>query len=109
MTVNVLGAEWQIINSDPTQHPILKRCDGFCDYTTHEILMHPLTSDRDDVEISDADVANKRIRRHELIHAFLFESGLSYDAQWPMNEAMVDYFARQFPKMLKTFQEAGAI
>lgn len=58
--------------------------------------------------------------RHELIHAFLGESGLRSDSEWAENEEMVDYFAIQFEKiaiaMIKTnclsldklLKEAGA-
>jgi hypothetical protein len=46
--------------------------------------------------------------RHELVHAFLFESGLHNDS-WAANEAAVDWIANQFPKILKAFQEAGCI
>ncbi|HJA90843.1 MAG TPA: hypothetical protein H9948_08655 [Candidatus Jeotgalibaca merdavium] len=51
---------------------------------------------------------NKNIR-HELIHVFLFESGLGENSQWAQNEEMVDWFARQFPKLLKAFQAVSAI
>lgn len=36
--------------------------------------------------------------RHELIHAFLFESGL-HGNDWSDNENMVDWFANQLPKL----------
>ena len=49
----------------------------------------------------------KVVIRHELIHAFLFESGLDA-ASWAMNEEMVDWFALQAPKLMKAFEEAGA-
>ena len=47
--------------------------------------------------------------RHELIHAFLFESGLAENSNWARNEEMVDWIARQFPKMAKTFQEVKVL
>lgn len=108
--VNVLGEEWEIIDSTPKEHPLLKSHDGYTDFTVRQIVIDPLTRpDRDDVEILDPKVSDKRVRRHELIHAFLYEAGLADDAGWPKEEAMVDFFARQFPKMLRAFQDAGAI
>lgn len=108
--VNVLGSEWAVIDSKPSRHPMLKNCDGYCDHSVRQIIIDsPLRAGRDDVDILAPEVSDKRIRRHELIHAFLFESGLADDSGWAVNEAMVDYFARQFPKMLKASQEAGAI
>lgn len=40
--------------------------------------------------------------RHEIIHAFLFESGLIDECS---DEQLVNYLAMQIPKMLKVFQE----
>ena len=47
--------------------------------------------------------------RHEIIHAFLNESGLSDSSNsveaWAKNEEMVDWFAIQSPKIFKVFQD----
>ncbi|MFD1464645.1 hypothetical protein ACFQ4L_00875 [Lapidilactobacillus mulanensis] len=42
--------------------------------------------------------------RHELIHAFLCESGLAENSDWAQNEEVVDWIARQFPKLFETFK-----
>ena len=51
--------------------------------------------------------------RHEIVHAFLLESGLaecSGDTDcWAQNEAMVDWFARQGQKIYAAWLEAGAL
>ena len=47
--------------------------------------------------------------RHEIIHAFLFESGLAENSEWAQNEEMVDWIAKQGPKLIKAWQEAGAL
>lgn len=52
----------------------------------------------------------KKSLRHELIHAFLYESGLSAssmysNAVWAENEEMVDWFAIQCPKIFTLFSE----
>ena len=43
--------------------------------------------------------------RHEIIHAFLYESGMkecsSATQSWVENEEMVDWFAIQIPKIVK--------
>ena len=48
------------------------------------------------------------VKRHELIHAFLYESGLDA-CSWANNEEMVDWIAIQFPKLFKAFQEVGCL
>lgn len=52
----------------------------------------------------------KKTLRHEIIHAFLTESGLhgntyNVDGGWAMNEEMVDWFAIQSPKIMRVFEE----
>ena len=52
----------------------------------------------------------KETLRHEIIHAFLNESGLRYDAKesfgpWTQNEEMIDWFAIQSPKIFKVYEE----
>ncbi len=55
----------------------------------------------------------KATLRHEIVHAFLGESGLSANSNesdaWARNEEMVDWFALQGPKIYKAWQEAGAV
>lgn len=52
--------------------------------------------------------------RHEIIHAYLNESGLRWDAHtsnkpWAKNEEMIDWFAVQAPKIFKTYSELGVL
>ena len=56
----------------------------------------------------------KQTLRHEIVHAFLCESGLADSAMqsqrgWAKNEEMVDWIAFQGPKIYKAWEEAGAI
>jgi len=53
------------------------------------------------------DYKNKVIR-HELVHAFLFESGLAGNS-WASNEEIVDWIAYMFPKMKAAFEAANAL
>lgn len=55
----------------------------------------------------------KQVLRHEIVHAFLYESGLDGSTWkthgWAVNEEMVDWIAIQFPKILKAFQECNCL
>ena len=42
--------------------------------------------------------------RHEIIHAFLIESGLNDACDWHCEE-MVDWLAMQFPKLSSLFEQ----
>lgn len=50
------------------------------------------------------------VLRHEIVHAFLSESGLRWNSNdstngWAENEEMVDWFAIQSPKIFKVYKE----
>lgn len=55
------------------------------------------------------EIQEQKNIRHEIVHAFLFESGLAENSDWAQNEEMVDWVAKQGPKLLKAWQEAGAL
>ena len=55
------------------------------------------------------EIQEKKNIRHEIVHAFLFESGLAENSEWAQNEEMVDWFACQAPKIYAAFRAAGAI
>ena len=96
MTVNILGREYSIYTRPRAEDVKLKEYDGYCDYSVGEIV----TVQRED------DPMNLR---HEIIHAFAFESGLADDSAWAMDEEMTDWIAHQFPKMLAAFKAVGAL
>lgn len=63
--------------------------------------------------VSNLERLQKETLRHEITHAFLYESGVQgcsspCDA-WATNEEMVDWFAIQAPKIFKVFKEQGLI
>ncbi len=104
-TVNILGTEYKVI-SEPFKD---KDIDGYCDYTSREIRI------RDDNvnEVGDFDELMRKQLRHEIVHAFLAESGLqsNYEhyKQFGHEETIIDWIAIQFPKMIKAFQSVNAI
>lgn len=50
-----------------------------------------------------------KIVRHEIVHAFLKESGLDCNSDWARNEEIVDWIALQGPKIMAAWTEAGCI
>lgn len=109
MKVNILGTEYTITECSKEEDKMLDCMDGYCDKTTKSIVITTPTSDCD---LGDWKVYRNKIMRHEIVHAYLFESGLHENfehQQWGHEETMVDWIAIQFPKMYKTFQEVGCI
>ena len=37
--INILGSEWTIKEQSETENELLKNCDGYCDWTTKEIVI----------------------------------------------------------------------
>ena len=115
--VNILGTEWNIIFQTIEQDKAFADCDGYCDPTVKKIHVRLYT----DEEVKDNKFAyesreehRKKVIRHEILHAFMFESGLwrnsfSVDLSWSMNEEMIDFYAIQSPKIFKVFQELDII
>lgn len=107
MTVNILGREYSIYTRPREEDAKLKVYDGYCDYSVGEIVT--VQREDDPMNMRDQDAVDKRILRHEIIHAFAAESGLADESAWAMNEEMVDWIAHQFPKMLTAFKAVGAL
>ncbi len=110
LKVDVLGTEYTVDVLSKSQDHFLERCDGYCDKTTKRIVV---ASKDDSNELGDYDVYLKSVLRHELIHAFLFESGLhesfKHADQFGHDETMIDWVATQFPKLLKAFETVGCL
>lgn len=110
MTVNILGTEYTITETTKEADNALAECDGYCDKTSKKIV---ITTKTPDSNLDNWEVYRKKILRHEIIHAFLFESGLhenfEHANRWGHDETMIDWVACQFPKMLKTFEEVGCL
>lgn len=110
MKINVLGTEYTLTVCSDRENPRLSGCDGFCDETSKELFAESYDENRDDSTCkANLQVQINKVKRHEIIHAFLFESGLAENSGWAQNEEMVDFFAIQFPKLLEAFKAADAL
>lgn len=108
--INILGSAWTIKEINPLKDPVLKNsADGYCDTSTRTIVVSNMEDCQNDPsKIEDPDRYQKQVIRHELIHAFLFECGLSSNS-WADDEEIVDWIAVQFPKLDLLFQENGVL
>lgn len=107
--IEVLGTLYKIIFINDNEEPRLKENWGFTDFHTKEIFI------RNDIEEETKDSCKNlidfknKVIRHEIIHAFLYESGLRENSNkiyaWAENEEMVDWFAIQSPKLYKVYKE----
>ena len=107
-TVDVLGTRYNIISADRnTNDRRLEGANAYCDYYAKEIVA--IKYEETEESFKDIHAFNRKTLRHEIVHAFLAESGLRRSCSWAENEEVVDWIAIQFPKMFKAFKEAGAL
>ena len=106
--INVLGILYQVDIVPEKEDPKLEDMDGYMDPSIKRIVVADVNARPAETEdIKNKDWFQQNIIRHELIHAFITESGLQ-DAFWH-NEDMVRWLAYMFPRLLVAFKEAGAL
>lgn len=112
--VSVLGQDYNIfyVEKEKANDPKFSGSDGYTEIETKEIFIQKELfddSEKDSLTVKDLPRLGRRVLRHEIIHAFMEESGLNEGNGWVHNEECVDWIAKQFPKMLKAFREVGVV
>ncbi len=106
---NILGTEYKIFIKNEEEEPRLKRSWGFTDVYTKEIVIASDCEKETEESCKNLVTFKHKVIRHEIIHAFLYESGMkecsSATQSWVENEEMVDWFAIQMPKIVKVYKE----
>ena len=103
--IDILGTVYKIELKELKDENI----DGFCDNTKKLIVV----SNDNYYEVGDFEYLQKKQLRHEIIHAFMSESGLQSNWQhieeFGHDETTVDWFAIQAPKIYSAFKECGVL
>lgn len=103
-TVNILGTKYKIVFKAVGD----ANYDGLCDPYSKIITIRTDNTNN----ISNFDFVINLSLRHEIIHAFMFESGLGHCWEHkPIGheETTVDWFAYQAPNIYKVFSELGVL
>ena len=108
--VNILGSEWSVKFGSEEEYPSLAKMDGYADSSIREIVVDDMKASKGQIESkADLESYQRQVIRHEIVHAFLFESGLDSNSNntesWATDEEMVDWFAIQSPKIFKVLNE----
>ena len=100
----ILGATYTIKQVTEQEEPRIEGASGFTDWTTKTIALAKPDPESD---LGNYVAYANKVLRHEVIHAFLYESGLHEYATFDdvHFEQMVDFFAIQAPKIQKVFQK----
>lgn len=107
--VNILGTEYDVLFQGIEENKFLANADGYVDRSVNKIV---ISKKEDDCELEDFEAYQKKCLRHEIIHAFMEESGLSVNFEHKpigIEETTVDWFAIQSPKIFKVFQELNIL
>lgn len=119
--INVLGTKYTIVFKDYDKDPLFEKqgIDGYCDGVDKLICVcnmgtYPQWGADEGLTKEYLKKEENQLLRHEIIHAFFYESGLEVcslklSGGWATNEEMVDWIALQFPKILKVFEEVGCL
>lgn len=109
-TVNILGTEYKIIFDVPDEE-MPEDADGCMDQSIQTIKIAEFESDRNTIQ--DMNSYRKKVLRHEIVHAFLYESGMWNNSGstncWGMDETITDWIAIQSPKLFQAFKEADCL
>lgn len=112
--IGIMGRMWTIrsVPNEEFKYSEDTECGAFADTSSFEIIVRELTDD-ECKDIGNVQSYIKFILRHEIVHAFLFESGLwgcsSSSNAWALNEEMVEWISIQHEKLHDAFRFAGAL
>ena len=108
-SVNILGTKYKIRSSIKDDEYLKEK--GYGGYCTNNTKLIVIGTKNMFGKYSDEEylLRANRYLRHEILHAFLNESGLkdnSCDTNggWSNNEEMVDWFAIQSPKIFQVYK-----
>lgn len=109
--VNILGTEYEIRFVDKFPDYLSEyeeSADALCNFFDRTIFVKNDTEK--DITDKGRERKSKKNLRHEIYHAFLYESGLSSNTYgnfgaWAEFEEMIDWHAIMSPKVFKVFQE----
>lgn len=116
--INILGTEYRIETHKVSEDSYLEKnkLAGYCGEEEKLIVVADMSEEKyfTGMDEKAQEAYRKKTLRHEIMHAFLNESGLSdssnqYGGAWAKNEEMVDWFAIQSPKIFKVYSEMGLL
>lgn len=103
MKVKILGVPYTVEIKDREEDPRLATRDGYIDKHAKSIVVAKFVLDEDTTD--NIESYADQVARHEIIHAYLYESGLDCESLWAINEEMIDWISIQLPKMIKTMEK----
>ena len=105
-TIYVLGQKYTVTTTTEEKDVRLHDADGICDKYSKEIVIRDLSEESKAPDaVRKFEDYVKKILRHEIIHAYFFESGMDVESSYALNEELVDWMAIQLPKIAQTCEK----
>ena len=105
-TINILGTDYDYAETNEKHDSRLEDTDGYHDGYAKMIRINNDFNENHSSAIRNFPEYINKVKRHEIIHAFLHESGLR---KYCDDELLVEWLAIQFPKMLSAFQKVDCV
>lgn len=106
MKLDILGTQYDFSLSNAKKDAGLIDNGGYCDGFAKRIVINDYYIENDPNSIQDIPAYDRKVRRHEIVHAFLYESGMTH---WAENESMVEWIAVMVPRMIRAFHCVDAL
>lgn len=105
--VNILGTPYKIVRHETKDDIKLQNALGYAELFSKELVVS-IPEDSPDNFANIRDFENK-VARHEITHAFFYESGLFNSSDFAANEELVDWIAIQGKKLYEAWKEADVL
>ena len=113
--INIMGTDYNLYYRNLNEDEKLDDMEGYTDLYKKQIVIGNIEQ-RDYFKGEPKEKIDKiknKVLRHEIVHAFLFESGLDCNSNktyaWADNEEMVDWFAIQSPKIFDLYKKLNIL
>lgn len=104
-SVEILGESYKLIESSAERFDKFD-ADGFCEWWAKEIhIKSDIGVEGEDTMFNLSDY-RKSVIRHEIIHAFLFESGMK---DYERDEVIVEWIARNLNRLSLVCEKAVSL
>lgn len=108
MIIDILGIAYKLEYKSFKEDKKLEEMDGYTDFYLKRIVVEKDFENRM-IDTEKIKLYQNKVLRHEIVHAFLYESGLDVNSNkaysWAENEEMVDWFAIQSPKLFAIYKK----
>jgi hypothetical protein len=106
LIITILGQDYDYGEVNAKTDIKMDGNDGYCDGYGKIIRVNDDYNSAIPTSVNDLERYKKQVKRHEIIHAFFEESGLE---DYKHDELIVEWSAKQFPKMITVFTRIQAL